>query len=211
MPRFSPLEQGKELFRLLSPRGLKELARKRLTDVVRSEAQRSKPRIADLQKLYPSAEPKELAQRLIDEKKNLAGMVGGVSGLLGVLALPADQLVVIPFLQLRLLCELATLYGQNLKSDRAVTELLELFFYANGVGQLPRSGTRILGTAAGFLLRRGGVKTVGRVLPVAGAAVSAYLNNQHLQQVGNEALRHYEGFGRARERAERSHTKEAHP
>ncbi len=180
----------------LTPAELKKLADTSLLDLVENEVPRSRKRVAELEQRYPSAGLKEKAQRLIDEKKGVAGLVGGVSGVFGLVALPAD-LVVMAWLQLVLLVDLATLYKVNLKSVRARNELLDLFGYTSGVGPVQRSGPKVLGKIAELMLKRGGLETLGRAMPLVAAPVTAYLNNQHIQRVGDHAVRHYEGFDKA--------------
>lgn len=41
-------------------------------------------------------------------------------------------------------------------------------------------------------------------MPLVAAPVSAYLNNQHVQQVGDAAVRHYDGWVHAHEKARRA-------
>jgi len=193
---FDPL---REQMRKLTPAELKKLANQRLSDVVLSSVARSRRRVTALIRRYPSAEHRELAQRLIDTKKEIAGVVGGVSGVFGLVSLPAD-LLVMSWLQVGLLVDIATLYGVNLKSPRARRELLDLFGYANGLGPLQRAGPKVLGRVAGKLLERSGLTTFGRALPLVAAPVTAYLNNRHIQSVGDQALRYYHGFRRAHEK-----------
>jgi len=193
---FDPL---REQMRKLTPAELKKLANQRLADVVLSSVARSRRRVSALIRRYPSAEQRELAQRLIDTKKEIASMVGGVSGVFGLVSLPAD-LLVMSWLQIGLLVDIATLRGVNLKSPRARRELLDLFAYANGLGPLQRAGPKVLGKVAGKLLERSGLTTFGRALPLVAAPVTAYLNNRHIQSVGDQALRYYHGFRRAHEK-----------
>jgi len=193
---FDPL---REQMRKLTPAELKKLANQRLSDVVLSSLARSRRRVSALIRRYPTAEQRELAQRLIDTKKEIASMVGGVSGVFGLVSLPAD-LLVMSWLQIGLLVDIATLHGVNLKSPRARKELLDLFAYANGLGPLQRAGPKVLGKVAGKLLERSGLTTFGRALPLVAAPVTAYLNNRHIQSVGDQALRYYHGFRRAHEK-----------
>ncbi len=185
--------------RKLTPGELKKLANQRLSDVVLTSVARSRRRVTALIRRYPSAQERELAQRLIDTKKEIASMVGGVSGVFGLVSLPAD-LLVMSWLQIVLLVDIATLYGVNLKSPRARKELLDLFAYANGLGPLQRAGPKVLGKVAGKLLERSGLETFGRALPLVAAPVTAYLNNRHIQSVGDQALRYYHGFRKAHEK-----------
>ncbi|MCP3139751.1 EcsC family protein [Pyxidicoccus xibeiensis] len=186
--------------KMLTPGELKKLGSARLSDVVMQEVARARVRVAELEKRYPHAQPRELAQRLIDEKKNLASMVGGVSGVFGLVALPAD-LVFMAYLQIILLTDVATLYKVNLKTERARGEMLDLFGYANGLGPLHRAGPKVLGKLAAILLEKGGLHTVGRAMPLVAAPITAYFNNQHIQMVGEQAVRFYEGFDKAHAKA----------
>jgi hypothetical protein len=183
------------LWTKLSPAHWKKLGNRRLSDIIVDEISRSRKRIAALEKRYPSADPRELAQRLIDEKKSVAGMMGGISGIFGLVSLPADWLGMV-WLQLTLLIDIATLYKVNLKTEGARVQLLDLFGYANGLGPLKHSGPKVLGRLAGAALQRSGLKTVGRVLPLVAAPVTAYLNNRQIQEVGDEAVHHYSGFNK---------------
>ncbi|HYV47327.1 MAG TPA: EcsC family protein [Myxococcaceae bacterium] len=192
---------GREL-KKLTPANLRKLANTRVNDLVLRELTRSKERVGDLERRYPSADQREKAQRLIDGKKAIAGTVGGVSGMFGLVSIPAD-LLVMTYLQIILLVDIATLYKANLKSDRGRTELMDVLGYANGVGPFQRAGPKMLGSIAGKLLEKGGLSSLGRALPLVAAPITAYLNNQHIQAVGEEAVRFYEGFGKAEKKSER--------
>jgi hypothetical protein len=200
MAFYDPFVERLSSFKNLSPAELKKLAGTKLNDLVLQEIGRSRTRITELEKRYPSASPKELAQHLIDGKKALAGMVGGVSGVFGLISVPAD-LLFMSWLQIILLVDLATLYKVNLKSERARGELLDLFGYANGMGPLHRSSPKVLGSLAAKLLVKGGLPTLGRAMPLVAAPITAYLNNHHIQAVGEQALRFYEGFDKAHAKA----------
>jgi uncharacterized protein (DUF697 family) len=187
-------------FKQFNPAEMKKLASAKLSDIVLQEIARSRTRVDELQKRYPSAGTKELAQHLIDGKKALAGMAGGVSGVFGLISVPADMLFM-SWLQIILLVDVATAYKVNLKSERARSELLDLFGYANGLGPLQRSSPKVLGGLAAKLLAKGGLPTLGRAMPLVAAPISAYLNNQHIQSVGEQAVRFYEGFDKAHTKA----------
>lgn len=200
MGLFDRLSGLRQFVSALSPAELRRLGRTRVEDLVQREIPKARARLQDLEDRYPSADKRELAQRLIDEKKGFAGMVGGVSGVFGAVSIPAD-LVVMLWLELGLLVDIATLYKRNLKSERERAELLDLFGMTNGVGPFTRSTPRALGSLAGFLLARGGLNTFGRAMPVVAAPISAWLNNQHIQRVGEAAVRHFEGFAKAHKKA----------
>lgn len=194
--------------RKLTPAELKRLAGARLSDLVLQEMARARARVTEMEKRYPSAQPRELAQRLIDEKKSLAGMAGGISGVFGLISLPAD-LLIMSWLQLVLLVDVATLYKVNLKSAHNRGELLDLFGYVNGLGPLHRASPKVLGRVVGTMLERGGLHSLGRAVPLVAAPVTAYMNNHHIQKVGDQAVRFYEGFDKAHAKAKAKSAKSA--
>ena len=81
----------------LSPAQLKALANAQLSNLIVSEVGRAKARIAELKRVYPSASVAELAERLTDAKKSVAGTSGAVSGIFGLVSVPLD-LVLIAYL-----------------------------------------------------------------------------------------------------------------
>jgi hypothetical protein len=182
--------------RKLRPSELKRLSALRLEDVVAVEARRSKKRLAVLTKRQPHATPRELGWQSIESAKALASLSGSVSGVFGLVSVPAD-LLVMTWLQIRLLADIATAYEVNLRFGRARTELIEVLGEANGIGPLKRAGPKLLGKVAAVLAERGGFASLGRALPLVAAPLTAWLNNQHIQTVGEAALRHYDGFERA--------------
>lgn len=203
MAFFDPfLDQVKQV-RRLSPKNLKKVADERLTDLIEKEVVRARARVEDLQQRYPSAGPRELSQRLVDSKKSLASMVGGVTGVFGVVTVPVD-LVGMLYLQLALLTEVATVFKQPLKSERERQELVDLLGYANGIGPVQRSSPKVLGSIAALVLAKGGLKSLSRAMPLVAAPISAYLNNQHIQKVGDAAVRHYDGWGHAHEKSKKA-------
>lgn len=185
--------------RKLRPSELKKLSALRLEDVVTVEARRSKKRLAVLAKRQPHASPRELGWQSIESAKALASLSGSVSGVFGLVSVPAD-LVVMTWLQIRLLADIATAYDVNLRFGRARTELIAVLGEANGIGPMKRAGPKLLGKVAAVLAERGGFATLGRALPLVAAPITAWLNNQHIQTVGEAALRHYDGFERAAEK-----------
>ncbi|MFZ5439883.1 MAG: EcsC family protein [Myxococcota bacterium] len=203
MSFIDPLLEQVKVVRKLSPRQLKKLSDEKLSELIEKEAVRARTRVDELQQRYPSAGPRELAQHLIDAKKSVASMVGGVSGVFGVVTVPLD-LVGMVYLQLSLLTEVATVYKKPLKSERERTELLDLFGYANGIGPMQRASPRVLGSLAALLLAKGGLKSLSKAMPLVAAPISAYLNNQHIQQVGESAVRHFDGWGHAHEKTKKA-------
>jgi uncharacterized protein (DUF697 family) len=180
----------------LRPSSVRRLGLLRMEDVVGLEAKRARTRIQTLRGRYPSAGPREVGQHVIDSAKSLAALSGSVSGVFGLASVPAD-LVVMAWLQIRMMADIATAYGVDLRFRRARTELLGVLGEANGVGALQRSGPKLVGKVATVLAERGGLSSVGRAMPLIAAPVTAWLNNHHIQLVGEAALRQYDGFQRA--------------
>jgi hypothetical protein len=187
----------------LSPSRLKALANERLSELIDREAARARGSLDELHQRYPSAGPRELAQRYIDAKKQLASMLGGVSGAFGVVTVPLD-LVGMVYLQLGLLVEIATVFKADLRTERGRQEVLDVFGYANGLGPLERAGPRVLGSLASMVLSKYGLKAFARVVPVVASPLSAYLNHRHIQKVGDSAIRHYDGWAHAGEKGKRA-------
>jgi hypothetical protein len=196
-------KQTAEAAKQFAPRNLKRLANVRIATLIEKEAARARHKIDGLHEKYPSAQARELAQRLIDDKKQLASMIGGISGVFGVATLPLDLLGMV-YLQISLLAEIATLFKVSLKPEREKNELLDLFGEANGIGPVKRASPKLLGSLAAMLLAKGGLKTLGRAMPLVAAPISAYLNNKHIQKIGEEAVRFYDGWHKAHEKSQKA-------
>ncbi len=190
------LDDVKKVLRGFGPKGLKRLAGQRLSTVVLQESRRAKRRVSELKGRYPSAASRELAQHLIEQKKQVAALVGGISGAFGVVGIPAD-LVAMAVLEVQLLVDIATAYDVRLEFARSREELLDVLGRANGVGALGRASPKVVGKVAQLLFERGGLASLGRAFPLVAAPVTSWLNNRDIQKLGEAALAHYEGFARA--------------
>ncbi|MDP1919761.1 MAG: hypothetical protein Q8L14_26140 [Myxococcales bacterium] len=191
------------LVNALSPSKLKSLANERLSDLIDKEAIRARASLEELQQRYPSAGPRELSQRLIDSKKQVASMLGGVTGIFGAVTVPVD-LIGMVYLQLVLLVEVGTVFKADFKNERGKKDVLDLFGYANGIGPVQRASPKVLGSLAAMVLTKTGLKAIGRAMPLVAAPISAYLNNQHIQRVGDSAIRHYDGWVHAHEKSKKA-------
>jgi len=176
---------------------LQAMAGQRVDDVMLAEIGRARMRLRALERRYPSAKRRELAQHLIDSKRRVGTTSGAITGLFGLVSVPVD-LVLVTYLQCVLLVELGTLYQTNLKSERGRGELLNLLGYANGVGPLFRAGPKLMGRLALALFEGVGLPTVGRAFPVVAAPLTAWLNAKSIDRVGEEAVRYFEHPGRPR-------------
>ena len=159
----------------------------------------AKEKVARLKELYPEASPRELAYKLLEEKKTLASLAGGVSGSLGFVGIPMDM-VAMTWLQASLLAEIASLFEINIHTARSAQEALELLNKANGLPLWWRMLPKTLGGAAALLSKRLGTFGFGKAIPLLSAPLSAYFNHRHLQAVGEEAIRRYNSFPQARQK-----------
>ena len=187
----------------LSPSKLKSLANAQLSELIDKEAVRARTSLDDFQQRYPSAGPRELSQRYIDSRKQMASVLGGVTGVFGVASVPIDLLGMV-YLQMALLVEIGTVFKADLRGERGKKDVLDLFGYANGIGPIQRASPKVLGSLASMVLAKTGLKAIGRAMPLVAAPVSAYLNNQHIQRVGDSAIRHFDGWLHAQEKAKRA-------
>jgi len=190
------LDDVKKVLQGLGPKNLKRLAGLRLSTLVLQESRRAKRRVSELKTRYPSAVARELSQHLIEQKKQVAALVGGISGAFGVVGIPAD-LVAMAVLEVQLLVDIATAYDVRLEFARSREELLDVLGAANGVGALGRASPKMVGKVAQLLFERGGLANIGRAFPLVAAPVTSWLNNRDIQKLGEAALMHYEGFARA--------------
>jgi uncharacterized protein (DUF697 family) len=170
---------------------IRRFASERFNEWILAELPRARDRVRELRERYPSAPPRELAQRLMDEKKKWATTGGAISGLFGLATLPAD-LAFVAYLQVSLIVDLAVLNGRNLKSARAREEVLDIFGGANDAANFAsRASPKAVARIAERLLSAKGLRLLGRVIPVVAAPVTAALNNRDLQKAGEEAMRYY--------------------
>jgi hypothetical protein len=176
---------------------IREFAEDRFEDWLLSEVSRSRDRLRELKSKYPSAGTLELANRLIDAKKKWAATSGAVSGLFGLMSLPAD-LAVVAYLQMSLIVDVAVLCGRNVKSARARAELLEVFTAANSsIRVASRASPRATARVAERLLSAKGFRFFGRAFPVIAAPLTAALNNRDIEKAGHEAMRYFAVIPRA--------------
>ena len=172
---------------------LTDLAKERIGQLYLDEIARARRRVEELRERYPSAAPAEMAQRLTDTKKIWASTGGAISGLFGLITVPAD-LAFVTALQLSLIIEIALVHRINLKSDRAREEVMEVLGYSNGadtVNLAGRAGPKILARVAEKVLAKRGLAQLGRAVPVLASPLVAWLNHRDLQRAGEAAQRFY--------------------
>lgn len=176
---------------------IRQFAEDRFEDWLLAEVSRARDRVRELRTQFPSAGTLELANRLIEGKKKWAATGGAVSGLFGLISLPAD-LALVAYLQMSLIVDVAVLCGRNLKSARARAELLEVFNAANSsIGVASRASPKATARIAERILAAKGFRFLGRVFPVVAAPVTVALNNRDIEKAGQEAMRYFAVIPRA--------------
>jgi EcsC family protein len=170
-----------------------DLVKERLWRVYVDEIARCRARVDEVRGKYPAAQSPEIAQRLTDTKKAWASTGGAISGLFGLMLVPAD-LAFVTVLQLTLIMEIALLHKVNLKSERARDEVFEVLGYSNGADTVnlgSRAGPKLVARIAEKMLAKRGLEQLGRAVPVLASPLVAWLNNRDIQRAGAAALRFY--------------------
>ncbi|NMF64505.1 hypothetical protein [Brasilonema octagenarum] len=134
--------------------------------------------VKKLKQKYPNESSRQLAHRIMLEKATKAGGIGLATSVLpGVAAaLLAIDLAATTELQSEMVCQIASVYGLNLKDPARKGEVLAIFGLALGGGRLLK--------AAGLGLLRN--------IPFAGAVIGASSNATMIYSLGYAACRFYE-------------------
>ncbi len=176
-----------------SARSLRELAFRQVDQVILGEIERARPRLRAVREASPGASRAEMMEALVHRKRSYAGTGGLVSGIFGLVSVPLD-LVMVTYLQISVVVDVALLHGVNLKSRSAQREVLEVVARGNGVSPFVRGSTPLLARVALGLLKRRGWPSLGRAMPLLAMPVCAWMNSRDIERVGLAAHRHYEGL-----------------
>jgi hypothetical protein len=176
---------------------------------------RARRRAEDLRARYPEEAPRVLGERLVRSQANRAGLAGGVTGALALVALPLGLptgVAVSLFFEAELLLALLAVYGLETGDDRGTLRLYALWAGAGFADAAKaaglRAGARAIGRAiAGSLpariiarlnpvllraiLRRLGLGWLPRALkmwPVLGAPIGFAMDRAALRALGFAAL-----------------------
>jgi hypothetical protein len=179
------------------PFSFKEIAARGFSAMVTREAARAQQRVWQLELSAPHEDARQRAWRLIEAKKQLAGVLGGFSGTMGFAAIPTEY-VYMNYLQLSLLIDIAIAHGVNFGAARAKRELRELFGYVSGIHPVARAGPALARGVGRAFLRSGLWARVGQSIPLLAMPLTARLQSQHLHRVGEEAILYYSGFQKVR-------------
>lgn len=180
---------------------MRTMLRPRLLDLdgwLLAQVGRARLAVAELRHAHPSEDRGRLAQRLIDEKKQLATSAGAITGFFGWAAIPVD-LAWITWLRFTLALELAVLHGINLKGRSGRAELLDLLgLRESDLASLARAVPLVAARLGSAWVRRLGWRAVGRAVPILAAPLAAWVNGRDIQRLGDEAIRRFDTFRRVR-------------
>jgi hypothetical protein len=171
-------------------RRAREVARTRLRDLIAQERQRARVHIQIIRQTEPIASRDRVAHILVDRWKKVASVEGGITGAFGLVGVPLNFLLVAYF-QLALVVSVAEAYEVPLEGDSGEDAILTVVGRAHGLEDVVRASPRILGALAKALALRHGLGTLGRLVPLAAAPISAKLNERDMGRIGGEALRRF--------------------
>ena len=167
---------------------VKAAARLRLRDLVVSERKRAQLHIALIKESNPDASPDRVARILVQRFKKLASVEGGITGAVGAIGVPVN-FIVFTYFQLAMIVAIAEAYSSPLDDERGEQRLVEVLGRAHGIEDILRTTPRIIGSLAIALASKYGLSTLGRLVPLLSAPLSARMNARDMERTGSEALR----------------------
>ena len=165
-------------------------ARSRLRQLIQSERRRAQWHIDLIKNVEPYASKDRVARLILERWRGVATVEGGLTGAFGLLGVPAN-LLFFAYCQLAVVVSIAEAYGVALDGEAGEKALLEVIGRAHGVDDLVRASPRVLGALARALAVRHGLGTLGRMVPMVAAPISARMNRVELERTGTEALRRF--------------------
>ncbi|MEE2904111.1 MAG: hypothetical protein VYC39_17420 [Myxococcota bacterium] len=163
-------------------------ARLRLRDLVVSERKRAQLHIALIKETNPEASPDRVARILVQRFKKLASVEGGITGAVGAIGVPVN-FIMFTYFQLAMIVAIAEAYSSPLDDERGEQRLVEVLGRAHGIEDILRTTPKIIGTIAVALASKYGLSTLGRLVPLLSAPLSARMNARDMERTGSEALR----------------------
>jgi hypothetical protein len=186
-----------------------------VTPLLESARARARRRADDLRARYPEEDPRALGERLVRSHANRAGLAGGVTGALALVALPLGLpagVGVALFFEAELLLALLAVYDLESGGDRGALRLYALWAGAGFADAAKAAGLRAGAGAIGraiagslpariiarlnpvllrAILRRLGLGWLPRALklwPVLGAPIGFAMDRAALRALGFAAL-----------------------
>ncbi len=164
--------------------------RARLRQLIQTERRRAQWHIDLIKKSEPYASKDRVAHLILDRWRSIATVEGGLTGAFGLAGVPVNILL-FAYCQLAVVVSIAEAYGVALDGEAGESALLDVIARAHGIEDLVRASPRVLGALARALALKHGLGTLGRMVPMIAAPISASLNRRELERTGNEALRRF--------------------
>jgi hypothetical protein len=168
----------------------KDAARKNLRELIAQERKRAQLHIQLIRQTEPTASNDRIAHLMVDRWSKVAAVEGGITGALGILGVPVN-FILFAYFQLALIVSVAEAYHVSLEGEQGEDAVLYVLGRVHGIEDLVRAGPRVLGALAKALAIKHGLGTLGRLVPMIAAPISAKLNEREMNQVGNEAMRRF--------------------
>lgn len=165
-------------------------ARRSLRDLVEHERLRAQLYIDIIRTREPHASSDRIARVLLDRWTTLAKVEGGLTGVLGWVGIPLNFLL-FAYCQLAVTVGIAEAYGVQLRGEAGEEALVDVIGRVHGLEDVVRASPRVLGAVAKALAMKYGLGTIGRMVPVLAAPVSARLNERELRRVGEAAMQRF--------------------
>jgi hypothetical protein len=168
----------------------REAAKKNLRELIAQERKRAKLHIQLIRQGDPTASNDRIAHVMVERWSKVAAVEGGVTGALGLLGVPVN-FILFAYFELALIVSVAEAYQVSLEGEQGEDAVLYVLGRVHGIEDLVRAGPRVLGGLAKAIAIKHGLGTLGRLIPMIAAPISAKLNEREMNQVGNEAMRRF--------------------
>jgi hypothetical protein len=168
----------------------RDAAKKNLRELIAQERKRAQFHIQLIRQGEPTASNDRVANLMVDRWSKVAAVEGGLTGALGLLGVPIN-FILFAYFQLALIVSVAEAYQVSLEGEQGEDAVLYVLGRVHGIEDLVRAGPRVLGALAKALALKHGLGTLGRLIPMIAAPISAKLNEREMNQVGNEAMRRF--------------------
>ncbi|MEQ8272797.1 MAG: hypothetical protein RMA76_43835 [Deltaproteobacteria bacterium] len=165
----------------------KKVAAQKLRDLIRDERRRARFHIDLIERDGPISRDR-VAHIVLSRWVRAAQIEGGATGALGLLGVPLDALV-FTYFQLAMIVTVAEAYGEDLDGYGGEDRVLGVLGRAHGVEDVLRASPRVIGAIAKAIALKHGLGSLGRVVPLIAAPISARINERTMLRTGQEALR----------------------
>ncbi len=161
--------------------------KRRLRDLIKQERRRSQVHIDFIRRAEPEASNDRVAHVMLARWSKVAAVEGGMTGAVGFFGVPLN-LLLFSYFQVAVVVSIAEAYGVALDGQAGEEALLDVIGQAHGMPDLVRAGPRVLGALAKAFALKHGLSTLGRLIPMIAAPISAALNRRAMTRIGRQAL-----------------------